>query len=68
MGLPPGRMTAISQALPAWAMPPPSTAGSRPARTSDDLPLPEVPTTATRRLVRNRRSRSSICSCRPKKR
>ena len=61
-------MTAISQSLPAKAIPPPSTAGSRPARTSDDLPLPEVPTTATRRLVRNRRSRSSICSCRPKNR
>src|SRR5208337_4720179 len=37
-----------------------------PARTSEDLPLPEVPTTATKRLRASRRSSSSLWPSRPK--
>ena len=39
-----------------------------PDRTSEDLPLPDVPTTAKNRHVRSRRSSSSISFSRPKKR
>ena len=46
----------------------PIRAGSRPARTSEDLPLPEVPTTARRRERPSRRRSSSVCVSLPKKR
>ena len=49
--MPPGCVTATSHAAPAWSILPPSSSDSRPQRTSDDLPLPEVPTTATKRLL-----------------
>jgi hypothetical protein len=38
-----------------------------PDRTSDDFPLPEVPTTDKKRLERRRRKSSSVCFSRPKK-
>ncbi len=40
--------------------------GMRPARTSDDLPQPDVPITARKRTLASRRSSSSTCSSRPK--
>ena len=42
--------------------------GTIPARTSDDLPLPEEPTTATKRLLASRFNSSIACSSRPKNR
>src|SRR3954454_14627934 len=39
-----------------------------PARTKEDLPLPEVPTTARKRLVAKRHNSSSTSSSRPKNR
>ena len=44
-------MTAISHEAPASSILPPSSSDNSPQRTSDDLPLPEVPTTATKRLA-----------------
>ena len=41
-------------------------AGSTPARSTDDFPLPELPTTATKPRSRTRRSSSSATSSRPK--
>ena len=49
MGLPPGRRMTTSQVEPARAIVPRWRAGMSPARTSDDLPLPDVPTTARKR-------------------
>jgi hypothetical protein len=49
-------------------MNPLSSDGIRPERTSDDLPLPEAPTTASSRADRSRLRRSSISRSRPKKR
>src|SRR5580765_8291755 len=68
MGSSPGLMTAIRQLELAPAMNPLCNAGIRPERTSDDLPLPEVPTTARKRVLRSRRRRSSISFSRPKNR
>jgi len=39
-----------------------------PEWTSEDLPLPDVPTTDSSRQVRKRRNNSSISFSRPKKR
>src|SRR5262249_4431368 len=39
-----------------------------PARTRDDLPLPEVPTTARKRFVRSSCNSAAVCSSRPKNR
>ena len=39
----------MRQPEPAPAIIPPRKAGSSPARTSEDLPLPDVPTTARKR-------------------
>ena len=50
----------MRQSDPALAISPPCSAGSRPARTSDDLTLPEVPTTARKRVRFSRRSNSSL--------
>jgi hypothetical protein len=58
----------MRQLEPAPTMNPLCSAGIRPDRTSDDLPLPDVPTTATRREDRRWRSSSSISRSRPKKR
>ena len=61
IGLPPGRITANFQRAPS-GMPisPVSSAAMRPARTSDDLPQPDVPTTARKRDVFSRRTISSV--------
>ena len=59
---------AMRQLEPAPAMNPLWSDGIRPERTSDDLPLPDVPTTERKRVVRSRRSSSSISFSRPKKR
>ena len=61
-------MTAISHEAPASSILPPSSSDNSPQRTSDDLPLPEVPTTATKRLLPRRCNSSSVCSSRPKNR
>ncbi len=42
-------------------------AGISPARTSDDLPLPEAPTTASRLLWRRKSTNSAVSASRPKK-
>jgi len=55
-----------SQLDPACVITPPCSAAIMPARTSDDLPLPDVPTTARNRLVRNSCSSAAVCSSRPK--
>ena len=68
IGSPPGRSRATRQCEPACSKNPPWRWGSRPARTSEDLPLPEAPTTASRRLRRSERRMSSLCPSRPKNR
>ena len=40
--------------------------GSAPAITRDDLPLPDVPTTAIKRCLRSNPNNSAVCSSRPK--
>ena len=42
-------------------------AATRPARTNDDLPLPEAPTTATKRASASRARTSATSASRPKK-
>ena len=59
--------TANIQRGPAGNMNPVSSAGIRPARTSEDLPQPEGPTTARKRRSLRRFNKSSVCSSRPKK-
>ena len=57
--------------LPGGARPrklAPNNSESSPQRTSDDLPLPDVSTTATNRLLPKLWSSSIVCSSRPKKR
>ena len=67
-GCRPGRRIITSQVEPAWVIVPPCSAAIMPARTSEDLPLPEVPTTARKRFVRNSCSSAAVCSSRPKNR
>src|SRR5262245_8477597 len=45
-----------------------SSAGSSPARTSEDFPLPEEPTTARKRVRASLPINCSLCPSRPKKR
>ena len=47
----PGRNWAMRQAVPARAIRPRRKAGRSPQLTSEDLPLPEVPTTARKRVA-----------------
>ena len=68
IGSPPGRIVAIRQVDPACDIKPLWSEGMRPHRTSDDLPHPDVPTTARNRLDRSWRSSSSVSRSRPKKR
>ena len=63
-----GRITAKRQNEPARAMNPPSSSGSRPARTSEDFPLPDVPTTPTKRCRSSRATISLDWPSRPKNR
>ena len=49
-GPPPGFITATSQSVPASRNDPPYNSDNSPHLTSDDLPLPEVPITPTKRL------------------
>src|SRR6516165_862425 len=49
-GLLPGRNWAILQEVPALAISPRCRAGRSPEFTSDDFPLPDVPTTARKRV------------------
>jgi hypothetical protein len=44
---------------PRWS------AGNRPACTSEDFPLPELPTTAMKRFSASRRNNSAVCVSRP---
>jgi hypothetical protein len=66
-GSSPGRNSATRQREPSAAKRPPLSAGRSPARTSEDLPQPDAPTTARSRLWRNSRTSSSISPSRPKK-
>src|SRR5205814_4636822 len=68
IGSSPGRHTAIRQLELAPTIKPLCSAGIRPERTRDDLPLPDVPTTARKRVDRSRRSSSSMSFSRPKNR
>src|SRR5215470_10297238 len=68
MGSALGRNFATRHAEPACTRNPLYNAEIKPDRTSDDLPLPEVPTTDKNRDERSRRSSSSISFSRPKKR
>lgn len=68
IGVRPGRMTATYQRETDALIKPPCRAGSSPARTSDDFPLPDAPTTATNRVRRRCARSSSTCASRPKKR
>src|SRR6266581_1555353 len=55
------------QRVPALAMNPVSRPAIMPARTRDDFPHPEGPTTARKRARASRFSSSSVCCSRPKK-
>ncbi len=66
IGLPPGLITAMRQPEPAPFIIPPRSAGIKPARINEDLPLPEVPTTARNRARERREINSSACPSRPK--
>ncbi len=59
----PGRTTLISQASPEFF-----SAGTTPARTNDDLPTPDEPTTAMSGTSRSRWLIAAISRLRPKKR
>ena len=67
-GSPPGCITAISHSEPASTIMPPWISLSNPQRTSDDLPLPDEPTTATKRCCCSESINSRTCSSRPKNR
>ena len=66
-GRSPGRIVATAHRAPADPISPVRSAGIRPAWTSDDLPQPDVPTTARKRWRSSRSSSWSTCSSRPKK-
>ena len=68
MGSLPGRIRAIRHFDPALVITPPRNAASKPARTSDDLPLPDVPTTARKCAAASLAISFSTCPSRPKKR
>jgi hypothetical protein len=51
MGLPPGRNWTIRQDVPAVGINPRYSAGRSPQLTSEDLPLPDAPTTARNRVA-----------------
>src|SRR5207244_4392445 len=61
---PPG-LRAGQRSAPGSA--PRRSAGTSPARTTDDLPLPLGPTTARKRVSRRRSIRCSVSASRPKK-
>jgi hypothetical protein len=63
-----GRIRATRQFDPALTIIPPNNAGASPARTSDDLPLPDVPTTARKRVASSFFNIFSLCPSRPKNR
>ena len=65
-GASPGFILATSQASRSSTRKPPSSFGISPARISDDLPQPELPTTARKRVLCSCRSSSRVCSWRPK--
>ena len=58
----------MRQPAPALAIAPLMSDGISPERMREDLPLPDVPTTERKRVVRSRRRSSSISFSRPKKR
>ncbi len=58
-----------ASASPSPARAPPAcSAGTSPARSSDDLPLPDAPKTAAKRRVRTSSTRSAVSRSRPKNR
>ena len=63
----PGTITAVRHG-PSPGSCPLCTSGIRPALTSDDLPLPDAPTTATSRRSSTRAASSATSSSRPTKR
>src|SRR5215471_4118592 len=64
----PGRNCAIRQEVPALANKPRCRAGFRPQLTSEDFPLPEVPTTARKRVRASLSIIASTWLSRPKNR
>jgi len=65
-GSAPGRQTAMRHALPASAMSPRYSAGRRPQLINEDLPLPELPSTARKRRLPSRSTMASTAASRPK--
>ena len=57
--------TCVHSSLPGST--PPASAGSRPARTTDDLPLPDGPTTPSSGAPTSRATSSATSRSRPKK-
>ena len=68
MGSLPGRNCAMRHDVPAEAINPRRSAGFKPQFTSEDLPLPDVPTTARKRVAASISTMVSIWLSRPKKR
>ena len=65
-GCSPGRITTcLHSSLPGKT--PPASAGSRPARTTEDLPLPDGPTTPSSDVPTSRATSSATSRSRPKK-
>ena len=67
IGRPCGRNVAMRQLGVSSAPRSCSSCGTRPARTSDDLPQPERPTTAISRLTFSFSRSARVCASRPKK-
>ncbi len=63
----PGTQRAVSQVLPSRSAPS-VTAGSTPAKQSEDLPTPESPVSTTNGWVRSRSITAETSRERPKKR
>ena len=66
MGCGPGRISAWRQRSDPGSTPP-ASAGSSPARTADDLPLPDGPITASNGEPTSRATSSATNRSRPKK-
>src|SRR5690606_39099395 len=64
----PGLTEITCHSDPVWVTNPPYRTGRRPENMSEDLPLPEEPRTARKRLRASLRRISSTCPSRPKKR
>src|SRR5258705_13696265 len=66
MGLSPGFMIEIIQRSRSFTRKPAFRHGINPALIREDLPLPELPVTATKWCRYRRWNNSNVCSCLPK--